>query len=269
MHLKRWITGIIAVPLLFAIIYKGGTFLFLILLGVVCILSLAEYFNIVLSREQRKNAGLIPYLAYIFGPLMLYLAHRGNFNLMLASLGLNLILAALLSLRIFKRDHGVVETVMKELLGLVYIAFSLSFLVLIRHTSHGVNWIFFILSTVAAGDIGAYYCGSYLGKHKLCPSVSPNKTIEGSLGGLASNLGMGLIFQTLFLPFIPLWGALLFALAVGVAGQIGDLFESEFKRAGGIKDSGMLLPGHGGFLDRIDALLFAAPIAFLIRGFLV
>lgn len=268
MHLKRWITGIIAAPLLFGLIYKGGTFLFLLLILAVCILALHEYFRIVLTQTERRTSGGIHYLAYITGPLIIYLAHGAQLAGILICLGLNLVLAALLSLGKFKTDQNVVIMVMKQITGLLYIAVGLAFLILIRHASQGVTWIFFILAAVAAGDIGAYYVGSYFGRHKLNPSVSPNKTIEGSLGGLASNLCVGLLFPLLFLSTTPLWGGMVFALACGLAGQIGDLFESEFKRAAGIKDSGMILPGHGGILDRIDALLFAAPAAYLVWGIL-
>ena len=112
------------------------------------------------------------------------------------------------------------------------------------------------------------YAGSFLGKHKLCPAVSPGKTIEGSVGGLIANLGAGAIFKYFFLPAYS-WGlSLLFFISVGIAGQIGDLFESELKRSAGIKDSGGILPGHGGILDRIDALLFAAPVAWFFKEYL-
>ena len=97
----------------------------------------------------------------------------------------------------------------------------------------------------------------------MSPAVSPGKTIEGSIGGLAVNLVLGGIAKYLFLSGLP-WGlSLLFFLAVGIAGQVGDLFESELKRSSGIKDSGGILPGHGGILDRIDALLFASPVAYI------
>jgi phosphatidate cytidylyltransferase len=97
-----------------------------------------------------------------------------------------------------------------------------------------------------------------LGRHKLSPAISPGKTIEGAIGGLVANLVIGAIGKFFFLPGLP-WGtALLFFITVGIAGQVGDLFESELKRSSNIKDSSGILPGHGGILDRIDALLFAS-----------
>ena len=129
--------------------------------------------------------------------------------------------------------------------------------------SVGQKWLLFSLAVIFAGDISAYYIGTYFGKHKLCPAVSPGKTIEGSFGGLSANLLIGILAKVIFIPDLEWITCVLFCLSIGIAGQIGDLFESELKRTAGIKDSGALLPGHGGILDRIDALLFAAPVAYL------
>jgi CDP-diglyceride synthetase len=129
----------------------------------------------------------------------------------------------------------------------------------------GPGWIFCFFCIVAAGDTGAFYSGTYLGRHKLCPWVSPKKTIEGSIGGLAANIIVALVFKTIPAAFTVGSALYCFCLAIGIAGQVGDLFASEFKRSAGIKDSGTLLPGHGGFLDRLDALLFASPLAYLLK----
>ena len=178
---------------------------------------------------------------------------------------MDLILAAGLSLPLFKDDPQAPALVAKQVLGLVYIPLFLSFLVLIRFSPDGIAWLFWPLLIVFAGDTGAFYAGTYLGRHKLCPWVSPKKTIEGSLGGLAANVAVALGYKALLLPDLATVPCILFALIIGVAGQVGDLFASEFKRSAGVKDSGTLLPGHGGFLDRLDALLFASPLAYLLK----
>jgi phosphatidate cytidylyltransferase len=139
----------------------------------------------------------------------------------------------------------------------------LSLLVLLRSAPEGATWIFLLCAVIFAGDTAALYAGTLWGRHKLSAAISPGKTVEGAVAGLAANLAIGSGAKLFFLPE---WGwgfCLVFSLAVGAAGQVGDLFESALKRSSNVKDSGSLLPGHGGVLDRIDALLFAAPVAFL------
>ena len=150
------------------------------------------------------------------------------------------------------------------MLGVVYIPVLFSYLILIRdgEQMEGAKWIILTLAIVFAGDVGALYTGTFFGKHKLSPAVSPKKTIEGSLGGIAVNLIIGVCFKALLLPELP-WGiSFLFFISLGIMGQVGDLFESGLKRVAGIKDSGGIFPGHGGILDRADATMFAAPVAY-------
>ena len=124
--------------------------------------------------------------------------------------------------------------------------------------------LYFSLACVLMGDIGAYFVGRLMGKRKLIPAVSPKKTVEGALGGLVFSALTGLGVCAYFnLPFSPLL-AFLIALIVGASGQVGDLAESALKRTANVKDSGSLLPGHGGMLDRIDSLLFGVPLAHLL-----
>jgi phosphatidate cytidylyltransferase len=118
------------------------------------------------------------------------------------------------------------------------------------------------------GDSAAYYLGSLFGKRKLYPAVSPNKSIEGALGGLAGSLVGSLLFRQLFFPELGLLLCLGAALIVGAVGQTGDLFESLLKRSCGVKDSGTIIPGHGGVLDRLDSILFAAPVIWFFSTLL-
>jgi phosphatidate cytidylyltransferase len=162
----------------------------------------------------------------------------------------------------------VLETVKYQVQGIIYIPLLLLFLVLIRNGADGMLWLALVLCVIFAGDTSAYYFGTYLGRHKLAPAVSPGKTIEGAVGGLVANIVVGAAFKALFLPDLPWVLSIVFFLVVGITGQAGDLFESALKRTSNIKDSGGLLPGHGGFLDRIDALLFAAPVAYFFKEYL-
>jgi phosphatidate cytidylyltransferase len=264
MHLKRWITGIVAIPIIYVLVSAGGTAFFL-LIAAASVLTLWEYYRAVFDPHEAAAARWIPRLGLVTAPLIVLAAYRGGMSAIPLILAVDLILAAGLSLPLFKTDPQAPHRVTKQVSGLIYIPVLLSFLMILRSGGHGAQWIFWLLCIVAAGDTGAYYTGTYLGRHKLCPWVSPKKTIEGSIGGLAANLAVAVLFRRILLPSLSLPPCMVFALVIGIAGQAGDLFSSEFKRSAGIKDSGSLLPGHGGFLDRLDALLFASPLAYLLK----
>lgn len=152
--------------------------------------------------------------------------------------------------------------------GLLYVPLLLGHLVLLRDHSQGIQWIFLLLVLVMSGDTGAYYVGSAFGRHKLYPLVSPNKSIEGAAGGLAGSLLGAFIARWTFFPELTMGDALLTPLIIGPLGQAGDLFESLLKRSFGVKDSGTIIPGHGGILDRLDSILFAAPALYYYARYL-
>jgi len=153
------------------------------------------------------------------------------------------------------------------ILGLVYLPFLLGHLIPLRMLPQGQEWIFMTLIVIMSCDSFAYFIGRSLGKNKLYPAVSPNKSIEGALGGLFGSILAVLIVKYTFLPIIGVFGAVLIGLVLGVMGQLGDLFESLLKRACQVKDSGTMIPGHGGILDRLDSLLFAFPIVYYIARY--
>ncbi len=148
--------------------------------------------------------------------------------------------------------------------GVSYVGFLGAHLVLLYQLPAGSAWILVLTAITAGSDSGAYYSGRALGKHKLCPRVSPNKTVEGAIGGLAAGVVMA-VLMTLLLRLQVSWfflvPATIFLAGVGI---VGDLTESIIKRATGAKDSGTLLGGHGGVLDRVDSLLFAAPVLYYL-----
>ncbi len=177
-------------------------------------------------------------------------------------------------------------------LMLPYVAFTLGVLVVMQPATNGPLYLLFLMLVVWCGDIAAYYVGRAFGKHKLAPRISPGKTWEGSAGSVLGAVGLGLLlfhfinpiadaFRAMHLlgsgyafyklsampsstfKLIPLRMVVSFAICINVAAQLGDLVESALKRGAGVKDSGTLLPGHGGVLDRIDALLFALPVGLI------
>jgi len=135
--------------------------------------------------------------------------------------------------------------------------------------SNGGRWIILMLVTIWICDTAAYFIGKAVGKHKLFPRVSPNKTVEGAVAGTVFSFITAYIFHLTYIKSLTLFQCLVIALIVSVMGQIGDLIESVFKRDAGEKDSSNLLPGHGGMLDRFDAPLFVAPLVYLYMVFIV
>lgn len=146
--------------------------------------------------------------------------------------------------------------------GVMYIPYLLGYLVLLRGQPHGFKWILLIMFIVMSCDSAAYFIGSRFGKRRLYPEVSPKKSVEGSVGGLAGSLLGALAARSLFFAELSVADALLAALLISTLGQVGDLFESLLKRSCGVKDSGAIFPGHGGILDRLDSILFAAPATY-------
>ncbi len=267
-HAKRWLTGLTALPFLIFWLGWGSPLMFALLIALVCLLSLREYFQMTFSRNAGEIYPPLAILGYAAGLSILWAAYADSAAFILVIITINFLLCGVLLLPRYKTDAAIVDAVAMQIQGMVYIPVLISGLIRIRNTDGGILWIFFLLAIVFAGDIGAYYAGSYLGRHKLCPSVSPNKTIEGSIGGLCANMLIGGIIKAMFLPSLPWAACMVMFLLIGAAGQIGDLYESALKRSVQIKDSGTLLPGHGGMLDRIDALLFASPVAFIFKAYI-
>lgn len=181
---------------------------------------------------------------------------------LLGALFLSLFFLVLLVLGRYSRIDNGLLFLGSGCLGILYISFSLAHLVLIRSLPQGAGWLLVLTAITAGGDTGAYYIGSTLGRHKLCPHISPKKTVEGAIGGISAAMLCALATGWYFLPQISLYLIGLAALLLSLASIAGDLTESIIKRSVGVKDSGRLLYGHGGVLDRIDSLLLAGPILY-------
>lgn len=142
--------------------------------------------------------------------------------------------------------------------GPLWIGAMLGALGKLHQLADGGEWVLLAMWVAWASDTGAYFAGRFFGKTKLYPKVSPSKTVEGSIGGLMASLTGGLAAHFWFMPSLPLLDAVVLSITAGALGQLGDLVESLVKRSTGVKDSGSILPGHGGLLDRVDALMFTA-----------
>jgi len=243
---------------------KSTAFQFSLLVSLLALVGLDEFYRMALP--SRRGEGRV---AAVAGALSIFTIFSGNpvFSLMaLTALVLGFCLVALFRLKDIRQAAGDAALV---LMGFLYVPLLLAHLVMIRMLPHGVSWLFLIMVIVMAGDSAAYYVGSTFGKNRLYPAVSPKKSIEGSLGGLAGSLIGAFLARYTFFPELGVADCVATALLLGVLGQLGDLFESLIKRSCGVKDSGSIVPGHGGILDRLDSILFAAPAAFYYAYFLL
>lgn len=201
-------------------------------------------------------------LAALTGSALIFIPFAANDRLIISAIGL---LCIGFSLLFLFRIHSI-ETAAQEaalaLLAFLYIPFTLMHLILLRQTPFGIQWLFVIMLIVMTNDTAAYYTGTLIGKNRLYPLVSPKKSIEGAVGGLFGSLCGTFLAKFTFFPQLTFTDAVVTALVIGVIGQTGDLFESLLKRSFGVKDSGSIIPGHGGVLDRLDSILFAAPITY-------
>ena len=263
-HMKRWISGIIAVPLLVAIIFYGSEEVFAAFIIIIIQGAVVEYNRMVFNggfvREKLQSliiAVLIPLAAF-----------SGDLRIVLAVIAFSMLGAFSLSLVGMNSNSINVVSVSKLVLGFIYIPFMLSHFILLRHSDAGMVWIFFILILAFSGDIAAFYVGRSIGKRRLMPVVSPGKTVEGTVGLLIGSTIGCVLFQHFFLPGLPVFHAAALGFSGGIIGQLGDLCESVIKRASGVKDSGSLVIGHGGLLDRLDCLIFIAPYVYYYRIFL-
>lgn len=178
---------------------------------------------------------------------------------------LTIAIGAMLVLEVIRPGERPLERVVYSIFGLLYIPWLLGYFLMLRYTpdgEHGLLYFALPLLATFAADIGGFFAGHFFGRRKLAPEVSPGKTVEGAIGGLAFGFVVVLVMTQLAQIWSP-FDAFLYSILVASASQLGDLAESLIKRALKTKDSGTSLPGHGGFLDRIDSLLFAVPATYL------
>ncbi len=271
---RRIIFAVIAAPLSIAIVYFGDWAL-AILLSVLAALAAWEFFRI--ARETGvfplEPAGIS--IAALL-PIAIHAQRRGVYTLSLTALVALALLLFASTIWLRGPAGKPLGSVAATAFGVLY-AGQFAYIYALRYHDYAVGaaagtaLVLLPVLLTWATDIGAYAFGRSIGKRKLIPSVSPGKTVEGALGGLAIAIIVCLLYVRLILMpvahlALTIQGAVLFAIIVSVAGQTGDLAESLLKREAGIKDSSRIIPGHGGILDRFDSLLFVMPVAFLLLG---
>ncbi|MGM0501152.1 MAG: phosphatidate cytidylyltransferase [Bacillota bacterium] len=255
----RVLSAVIAIPILI-LIFKLGGFLFLALNLIVVTLGINEYFKLVEHKGVRVNK----FLGIILGLILIIITYQfANAQYLYGALILGLIIILLKQILV-KRNKSAIFSTALTYFGVCYVAGLFSHLILLYNldiANHSGKLIVIIpILATWFTDTGAYFIGLNLGKKALAPKISPKKTIEGAVGGLLSSIFVTVLLALYF--NIALYHGMLLGVLIGVVAQLGDLSASAFKRDSEIKDSGDIIPGHGGILDRIDSLLFVLPVVY-------
>jgi phosphatidate cytidylyltransferase len=252
---KRVVSALIAIPVLLFFVVSGGV---IFKVGVVSlsVIALYEYIN-VYSKNDDKPISWVLYIGFLLHYLVIALNMH---NLVLPTIYLIVFLS--MSVPIFNRSYSVISSSL-TVTGFLYIINFFSLLILIRDFPNGnyFIWLVFLISFFC--DTFAYYTGRFLGRNKLCPLVSPKKTVEGALGGVVGSI-VGVTIWKLIVGSLGFTWIHIISLGIigAVISQIGDLSASLIKRYVGVKDYGNIMPGHGGVLDRFDSILFTAPVVY-------
>jgi phosphatidate cytidylyltransferase len=263
---RRLVVASIAIPLVVTLVLWASPLHFFLVLGILVILAQYEFYRLFPSMPLDSGLwlGISSGAGFLY---VIYLKSVGSVPPETLDAVIGLLLLTALGGTLFSGGVERMGHLPVVWLGIMYVPFLMGTLLLIRGIPGGAQWIVYLLALTWIVDAGGYFVGKGLGKHRMAPRISPGKTWEGAVGGAVA----GIVFSVLVARYLPgkpfpmsmFWiGALL-----SVTGQIGDLVESAFKRQAGVKDSGHVLPGHGGMLDKIDSLLFNAPVLYGILIF--
>ncbi|HKR65634.1 MAG TPA: phosphatidate cytidylyltransferase [Thermoanaerobaculia bacterium] len=268
MRFSREITAAIAAPGAIWIVGWGHPYLFDATIALISILAMFEF----LSLGKKKGYEMPVTLC-----IVLMLVIMAAFVLPQLSVELGMFAALLIIPASYVLGRRTLEDSLPSsaiaVLATTYVGMLGGSLIRLRNDfDDGSKLIFFLLLVVWLGDSGAYYVGKQFGKHKLSPRISPKKTVEGLIGGIVTSIVAAIVIHFTFFKNFPLHHAVIAGVLLSFAGVVGDLAESMWKRSADVKDSGTLIPGHGGFLDRFDSILFTAPILYcywtlIVHGF--
>ncbi|MBW2658716.1 MAG: phosphatidate cytidylyltransferase [Deltaproteobacteria bacterium] len=264
--MKRIVPGLFIACFWLLLLLKGSTLLFSVVVAVIALVGCDEYLRMIDDKgrnyRQRWFVGLIlatPVIGISIFPQISLLAFF-------------IITPFFVLSACFIYKYQVIEDIFVKfsqlVFGLIYVGLCGAYLVLLRHLPDGGSWLIIAAAITACSDSGAYFVGRAIGKHKLSPHISPNKTIEGAIGGIFAGVLGAMFFASLLMPGINWFFLVLSAILISSVGIAGDLTESIIKRGTGTKDSGSILAGHGGILDRVDSLLFAAPVLYYLIVFM-
>ena len=252
--LKRFITSLILIPILFFGIFKGD-YIFLLFVTLVILISFKELSKIIINKDS--NQLFLGYILTLSIPIASYIEIELFVNI-------SLFLIILYFVRIIYKKISISNFWSSYIFISLYSGFGLSFAIIIRNEDNGLILVCIPIIISSVNDIMAYLIGKNFGQNLAFPNVSPNKTFEGAFGGIISSIISSYVLFSYLDINIGLLKMIFIGLIVSLMGIFGDFFESLIKRKSGIKDTGNLLPGHGGMVDRVDSLIFILPIFYLI-----
>jgi len=280
MHSRRWLTALFALPLLLLALLKGGRLGLVLVILLVNALAQWEFLGMFLPespRPQRLKSILLGSLLLLsfctVSPPAAFCYPSGLLPCNPSTVLFIMVWCLFALFLFYLLSYGHIADLGRELmvnvLGFLYLPLLLGHFIWLRYLPQGELWVLWLLAVIFAGDTGAFYVGKLLGKRKLYPIVSPGKTWAGAVGGVLLSLAVGLAAGKYLFPEGNLRALGWLALVLAIMGLLGDLFESMLKRQVQVKDASQLLPGHGGMLDRLDSLLFAAPAVVYARLFVL
>ncbi len=249
----RIISALVGLPILLFFIYLGGG-AFAFMIAVLATVGLYELARMTGGKQQFL---LVPVLLGVWLMLLGSYLQWENWT----ALGILLTFCIVFAVAVFQFPAFNVEDIAINFLGLIYIGWTMAHLIALDGLENGRLLVLYLFVAIWSSDSGAYFVGRFLGRHKLCPRVSPKKTVEGSIGGIVTTCVL-LSLLNLYVRMLPPVTVVMIAVVISIIGQIGDLIESLMKRYYGVKDSGKLIPGHGGVLDRFDSVMLAAPVLY-------
>lgn len=261
MSSTRVLTSIVLVPVFFAVVWLLPPAYFAGLAIIAAAIGQYELYTMARTR------GITPLMitGIVLGSLIVLTfyrpipPYRGGLHFWIT-----LCVVAVIVARLFSRRpvDGAFEDIAVTVFGIVYVALLFAFQVAIHAGPFGKKWLVFLYLVIWASDTGAYYIGTAFGKHRLYEKISPKKSIEGLLGGVLASILVAVLCKLWLAPSLGIIEAAILGAVLALAGTVGDLAESLIKRSAGVKDAGTIIPGHGGILDRMDSMLFAAPVLF-------
>ncbi|UCE62556.1 MAG: phosphatidate cytidylyltransferase [Nitrospirota bacterium] len=263
--LRRIYSALVFVPLFYLLVRYGPPILFSFLVTAVSLLALWEFYGMSFPTQGHRISMIVGVglLLLILLPIQ-YLEKTGIIFILTV-----VIFGALIFLMMnFTPGKQVIPTHLIFPFGALYIGVGLGHFLLIRNLAEGDLFVFFVILVTWAADTAAYYTGKTMGRRPLAPRLSPKKTVEGFVGGLLCAMFVAGLSHFWFFPFLSLGECVIIGVLLTGLGLLGDLAESYFKRSSGVKDSGTLIPGHGGVLDRLDSLLFTGPAFYYSYIFL-